>query len=202
MKKESTVEIRKERYFILQRLNSLFSMRSSTLTRNIILFIISMLMVIGFCGHGQFYQLGAIPLVLLGGGAVFIVLRGIAWASGSTTLGKHSAGTLLFPPDDVKLVQYGSKTITIRPLRKTRMRAGSVYDAKLKVTSEKSFAHLLVTDVYRKRLGELTEEDAEREGLTSLSELRKRWEASYGKWDDDDIIRVIEFRAMTAFGRA
>jgi hypothetical protein len=59
-----------------------------------------------------------------------------------------------------------------------------------------------VTDVYRKRLGELSEEDAEREGLTSLSELRKRWEASYGKWDDDDIVRVIEFRAMTAFGRS
>ena len=170
------------------------------MTRNAVLILISMVMVIGFWGHGAFYQLGEIPLVVIGGVAVFAVLKSISWANRSTAMGKRASGTLLFPPDDIKLVQYGSKSITVRPLRKTRMRAGTVYEAKLTVTTEKSFARLLVTDVYRKRLGELTEDEVSREGLRSLAEFRKKWEAAYSKWDPNEIVRVIEFRALSSIG--
>jgi hypothetical protein len=96
----------------------------------------------------------------------------------------------------VKLVQYGSKTTAVRPLRRTRMRAGSIYEAKLSVVSDRSFARLLVTDVYRRRVGYITEEEAVRDGARSLDEFRKRWEASYGRWDPAQIARVIEFRVL------
>jgi hypothetical protein len=96
----------------------------------------------------------------------------------------------------VRLVQYGSKTVAVRPLRRTRRRAGSIYGAKLSVVSDRAFARLLVTDVYRRRLGQLTEEEAMRDGATSLDEFRRKWEAAYGRWDPGKIARIIEFRTL------
>ncbi len=168
----------------------------SPLLRNAVLLLVSMLLVIGFWGHAEFYKLGQIPLVLIGGLVTFVFLRIIVWAGDNTSLGRRSAGALLFRPEEVKLILYGSKTIALRPLRRTRMRAGSVYDARLRVASDRAFAQLLILDVYRRRLGELTEEDALAEGSGSLKELRRRWEESYHRWNPYEIVRVIEFRAL------
>jgi|GEM_PF-1200293 len=168
----------------------------SPLVRNAALFVVSMLLVVGFWGHANFYSLGFMPLVFVGGAVTFVTLKLIMWANGSLGWGRRSAGTLLFPPGDVKLVQYCAKTVTVRPLRRTRMRAGSVYDAKLSVVSDRAFARLLVTDVYRRRLGQLTDEEAARDGAGSLDEFRRRWAAAYGRWDPSEIVRVIEFRPL------
>jgi hypothetical protein len=168
----------------------------SPIVRNAALFGVSMLMVIGFWGHGNFYSLGFLPLVFLGGAATFITLKVIMWANGSMGWGRRSSGTLLFSPEDVKLVQYGAKTTLVRPLRRTRMTAGSIYEAKLSVVSDRPFARLLVTDVYRRRLGEITEAEATRDGARSLEEFQARWSTAYGRWDPAQIARVIEFRPM------
>lgn len=168
----------------------------SPIAKNMVMFLISMLLVIGFWGHANFYSLGLVPLMFVGGAVTFVVLKAIIWANGSTGMGRRARGTLLFSPDDVKLVLYGSKTILVRPLRKTRMRAGSIYEAKLNIVSGRSFARLQVIDVYRRRLGDLTEEEAIHDGDRSLPEFRQRWESAYGRWDPSEIARVIEFRAL------
>jgi uncharacterized protein YqfB (UPF0267 family) len=160
------------------------------------MFLISMLLVIGFWGHANFYSLGLVPLMFVGGAVTFVVLKAIIWANSSTGMGRRPKGTLLFSPDEVKLVLYGSKTILVRPLRKTRMRAGSIYEAKLSVVSGRSFARLQIIDVHRVRLGGLTEEEAIQDGARSLPEFRQRWESAYGRWDPSEIARVIEFRAL------
>jgi len=161
--------------------------------KNGALLLISMALVVGFWGHSAFYDLGLIPLIFIGGGVTFALLKAITWANDSHLVGGRSRGSLLFRPEDVRLVLYGSKTSTIRPLRKTRMRAGMVYDAKINIVSDRPFARLLVTDIYRKRLGQLTEEDAAADGARSLEEFRKGWEARAGGWDPSEIVRVIEF---------
>ncbi|MEM2869100.1 MAG: ASCH domain-containing protein [Thermoplasmata archaeon] len=168
----------------------------SSAVRNAVLLLVSMLLVIGFWGHAEFYKLGQLPLVLIGGLVTFAFLKVIFWAGGNTSIGRRSAGALVFRPEEVRLIQYGSKTLTIRPLRRTRMRAGSVYDAKLRVASGSSFAQLLITDVYRKRLADLTEEDAIADGSGSLEEFRRKWEAAYHRWNPFEIVRVIEFRPL------
>ncbi len=168
----------------------------SPVVRNAALFVVSMMLVVGFWGHGAFYSLGFLPLVLVGGATTFVMLKLIMWASESRGWGRRPAGTLLFAPGDVKLVQYGSKTLAVRPLRRTRMTAGSVYEAKLDVVSGRAFARLLVTDVYRRRLGELTADEAARDGARSLADFRSKWEAAYGHWDPVALCRVIEFRAL------
>jgi len=167
--------------------------------KNGVLFLISMMLVVGFWGHSAFYDVGLVPLMFIGGGVTFAFLKIITWANGKGIWGARSAGALIFRPDEVRLVQYGSKTLLVRPLRKTRMRAGMVYEAKLSVVSDRSFARLLVTDVYRMRLEELTEEEAARDGASSLREWMQRWEAASGGWDPTEIVRVIEFRTLRSF---
>lgn len=172
----------------------------SPAVRNLVLFLASMLLVIGFWGHGNFYSIGFVPLVFLGGAVTFFMLKLIIWANASTGFGKRSTGTLVFRPEEVRLVQFGAKTILVRPLRKTRMRAGSIYDAKLSVVAERAFARLLVTDIYRRRLGQLTEEEAIRDGAASLEDFRSRWKATFGTWNPSELIRVIEFRTLRPLG--
>jgi len=171
----------------------------SSWVRNGVLLLVSMLLVVGFWGHSAFYDLGLVPLIFIGGGVTFAFLKLITWANDSGMVGGRPCGSLLFRPDEVRLVQYGSKSISIRPLRKTRMRAGTVYDAKLSIVADRPFARLLVTDIYRRRLGELTDEEAVRDGAGSLEEFRKRWEASTGGWDASEIVRVIEFWPLRSF---
>jgi hypothetical protein len=171
----------------------------SSWVKNGVLLLLSMVLVVGFWGHSAFYDIGLVPLIFIGGGVTFAFLKLITWANDTGMMGVRSRGALLFRPDEVRLVQYGSKSISIRPLRKTRMRAGTVYDAKLSVVSDRPFARLLVVDVYRRRLGELTEEEAGRDGAGSLSEWRQRWEAAAGGWDPSEIVRVIEFRTLRSF---
>jgi hypothetical protein len=62
--------------------------------------------------------------------------------------------------------------------------------------AERTFARLLITDVYRRRLGALTGDEAARDGSRSMEEFRQRWEASYGPWEPEAVVRVIEFRAL------
>jgi hypothetical protein len=171
----------------------------SSWVKNGVLLLVSMVLVVGFWGHSAFYDLGLVPLILIGGGVTFVFLKLITWANDSGMVGARSRGSLLFRPDEVRLVQYGSKSVSIRPLRKTRMRAGTIYDAKLSVVADRPFARLLVTDIYRRRLGELTDEEALRDGAGSLEEFRKRWEASTGGWDPKEIVRVIEFWPLGSF---
>jgi len=171
----------------------------SPLLKNGVLFLISMVLVVGFWGHSAFYDLGLVPLMFIGGGITFVVLKVITWANDTGAMGMRSRGTLVFPPDEVRLVQYGSKVILIRPLRKTRMRAGSVYEAKLSVVSDRSFARLLITDVYRRRLGDISEEEAVRDGAASLQEFRGAWEAAHSGWNPSEIVRVIEFQVLRSF---
>jgi hypothetical protein len=167
--------------------------------KNGVLLLLSMVLVMGFWGHSAFYDLGLVPLIFIGGGVTFVFLKLITWANDAGMMGARSRGSLLFRPDEVRLVQYGSKSISVRPLRKTRMRAGMVYDAKLSVVSDRPFARLLVTDIFRCRLGDITEEQAVRDGAGSLGEFRRRWEASAGGWDPSETVRVIEFRSLRSF---
>jgi hypothetical protein len=66
------------------------------------------------------------------------------------------------------------------------------------VVTDRTFARLLVVDIYRRRLGELTQEEAVADGARSLEQFRKGWEEKNGAWDPSEIVRVIEFRPVKA----
>lgn len=86
---------------------------------------------------------------------------------------------------------------------KTQTSRKGIPDPKVKVGAiihasiwEPHFADLRVTSIERKRLKELDEEDAEREGGYTLEEFRKVWKEIHGEWNEDEFVYVIHFEKV------
>ena len=81
-----------------------------------------------------------------------------------------------------------------RRLKKPRLRIGGIYSLRVghKLLSDK----IKVLRIYPQRLGEMSEEDARREGFESLEEFKRAWITLYRRWDDGQQIWVVEFRYM------
>jgi hypothetical protein len=164
------------------------------LISNILLIGISMILVIGFFYHGTFYQFGLIPLVIIGGVVVFIVIKIVSWANSSLSIKrKGRVGTLLFKADRIPSILYGEIKSTIRPLKKGRLRVDMLCSVKATL-SGKPAGVVLITDIRRKRLHDLTDKDTKGEGVTS-SMFKQEFKKKYGG-TEDQIVRVINFMAV------
>ena len=53
-----------------------------------------------------------------------------------------------------------------------------------------------VNRLYEQRLGDMTDEDASKEGAASLEEFRREWALLYGAWDDQATVWVVEFDCL------
>jgi hypothetical protein len=164
------------------------------LISNILLVGISMIMVVGFFYHGTFYQIGLIPLVLIGGVGVFVVLKIISWANSSLGIKrKGRVGTLLFKADRIPSITYGEVTTTIRPLKKGRLKVDMLCSIKATL-SGKAALTVLIKDIRRKRLSELSDLDLRKEGM-SAEKFKEEFLKVYGG-APDQIVRVIHFIAI------
>lgn len=161
---------------------------------NILLIGISMIMVVGFFYHGTFYQIGLIPLVIIGGVIVFVVLKVITWANSQLGVRrKGHVGNLLFKADRIPSVLYGEVTTTVRPLKKGRLRVDMLCNIKATLSGRPAGV-VLITDIRRKRLDELGDRDMREEGMPA-DRFRKEFVKRFGG-PVDQIVRVIHFRGI------
>jgi len=86
---------------------------------------------------------------------------------------------------------------------KTQTTRKGIPDAKVKDDAlvhasvwEPHFADLRITSIERKRLGEFTEEDAEREGGYTLEEFKEVWKSIHGDWNENESVYVIHFEKV------
>jgi hypothetical protein len=86
-------------------------------------------------------------------------------------------------------VVSGEKQQTTRRRVDPRIEAGNIVRADVI-----QFADLEITDVIRKRLGEMTEDDARQEGDYTLEEFKELWQRSYGGWNPDELVTIIRFQ--------
>ncbi len=87
-------------------------------------------------------------------------------------------------------VKKGEKTITIR--KYTRIKPGEIVQIN---AGGKIVGEVEVLNVYRKRLDEISEEEAKKEGIP-LKELKKFLRKTYGK---RAVLTIIEFRLRKIF---
>ena len=161
---------------------------------NILLIGISMIMVVGFFYHGTFYQVGLIPLVIIGGCVVFVVLKIISWANSSLSVKrKGRVGTLLFRADKIPSIIYGEVTTTIRPLKKGRLKVDMLCSIKANLSGRAALT-VLIKDIKRKRLSELSDRDLREEGMKA-DRFREEFLKVYGG-APDQIVRMIQFVAI------
>lgn len=97
--------------------------------------------------------------------------------------------TLTFNHRNYKAIVAGEKTQTTRRRLDPALRPGTMVRGAVSY-----FADLEITEVIRKRLAELTQEDARREGGYTLEQFRDMWERQIGPWDPDEVVYLVQFQ--------
>jgi hypothetical protein len=168
--------------------------------RSAILFGISVTLVLGFWFHAEFYQLGLLPLVLVGGAVVSGVLTLIrVTLSPAPLLRGRVAGSMEFERGEVPSVLDGSKTAVIRPLvDDERFTWGAVYAARRGEGGD-PFARLRIEDARRHLIDDLREEDVRDAGYGGLSEFLDDWKAQ--RRDAGPDCKVLLVRYVVTGGR-
>ena len=104
---------------------------------------------------------------------------------------KAKALTLLWKKEYIEKILSGEKTATRRRTR-PMVRVGGSY-----LIRDGFFTHLderiTVDRLYEQRLGDMTEEDARREGAASHDAFVREWTRLYGHFDPGDSVWVVEF---------
>jgi len=107
-------------------------------------------------------------------------------------------GVILFRPDEVDPILKEEKKQTIRPSKGEHVGKKTYCEAKTSISSRRAFGLLKIEKVVMKKLRELTDSDARKDGYLSLKEWKKRWVRTYGKWNPDQNVRLISFRVAQA----
>jgi hypothetical protein len=98
---------------------------------------------------------------------------------------------MMFQRDLLDLVISGRKTQT-RRLHKHALKKGRIYTVKrswIETTGE----YIRITKVYPQKLGDVSEEEAVKEGFSGLDEFRDAWIRINGSWDPEMEVTVYEF---------
>jgi len=169
----------------------------NALVRNMLLFIIALVLVYGFWNHTQFYQIGFLPLLIIGSFTTYIIIRLTVWINATDFFSRVLDGSIKFSKEDVDPVKYEEKVVIIRPWKVRKIRIGKHYLAKLNPKSKKYFAKLYVKDNYRKSLGDVDEIEAKKFGAQSLEEFKQLWNKKYKTWDPNKMVRVVEFKVIS-----
>ena len=95
---------------------------------------------------------------------------------------------LPFSREHAVAIVKGTKTQTARKSKDPRLQIGAIVRAQVT-----HYSDLEITGVSRKKIGDFTDEDAEREGGYTLEEFKRVWENLHGKWDPEEYVYVIQF---------
>lgn len=105
---------------------------------------------------------------------------------------------MLFKPEHIEMIRRGEKTATRRDWKRLMVKIGGVYSAKTRLFQPNSECDVFVRVVklYRQPLGEMTEEDALKEGGYTIEEFIRVWKDINGWWDPYHVVWVVEFEKV------
>jgi ParB/RepB/Spo0J family partition protein len=104
---------------------------------------------------------------------------------------RETPALLPFSRAHADLILRGRKTQTSRKSRDPKIRPGAVVQGAIT-----HFADLKITDVQRKKLGDFSQDDARREGASTLEQFKDVWRNLHGEWDPDETVYVIRFELV------
>ena len=101
---------------------------------------------------------------------------------------------LMFKKHHLKMVIAGTKTMT-RRVHKRPLKAGRVYQLR------RDWYHSIpvwinMLKVYKERLGDISEEDARKEGGYTIEEFKEVWRDITEAWTPDMEVTVYEFEVV------
>jgi hypothetical protein len=97
----------------------------------------------------------------------------------------------LFKRHLIHLILSGAKTQT-RRIHQRQWKVGNTY--KIKDTYYcKGLGTIKITRSFKQRLGDISEQDAQKEGFKTCNEFIDAWNTIKGSWNPDTIVTVYEF---------
>jgi len=105
---------------------------------------------------------------------------------------------MFFKDEHILPIISGNKTQTRRKINRTGKcpyKPGHAYQCRDNYSSG-AFAHILIKSVRQERLGEITDEDAIREGYADRIDYLAAFERIYKRIDLDEIVWVIDFEKV------
>lgn len=103
---------------------------------------------------------------------------------------------MLFKPQHIRMIADGTKTETRRDWKKPMAKLGGEYKVKKSMMSKEYYATIKCTALFKQRLGDMRNKDADREGGYTLAEFKQIWIEINGSWDDNQIVTVVEFEMV------
>ena len=102
---------------------------------------------------------------------------------------------ILFKKHFIFPILTGLKTQTRRTWKRPQAKAGAIHKAKTDY-SPCYFAELHILKVSQERLGDITEQDAQKEGGYNLESYKAEFKRVYGFWDADLEVYVVDFETV------
>ena len=100
----------------------------------------------------------------------------------------------IFREDPIRMNLDDVKTQTLR-LHKRPLKVGRVYRIN-RNWFEFTDIHIRITKRHRQRLGDVTPEEALKEGGYTFEEYKEVWRRINGSWDPSIVVWVYEFRLL------
>ena len=98
---------------------------------------------------------------------------------------------MMFKKDLLEMVLSGRKTQT-RRRHKNPLKEKQKYVVKKNWYNNTEY-YIRITRVYPQKLGDVSEEEAHKEGFSGLDKFRDAWIRINGSWDPDMVVTVYEF---------
>ena len=106
---------------------------------------------------------------------------------------------MIFTKEHIGMISSGRKTVTRRIWKRPHVKVGGIYG----IRSDRfkpvppSAPRILVTDVSTEKLRDITIEEVQSEGYTSISEFMEVWEKLHdGVWNPNQKVYRIEFELV------
>lgn len=100
----------------------------------------------------------------------------------------------IFKRKYIPLILDGRKVQT-RRVHKQEWQVGKTYAVR-DTWFSKAQAYILITRKFRQRLGDISPEDVEKEGFSTLAEFKEEWTKINGSWEPERAVIAYEFKLL------
>lgn len=103
---------------------------------------------------------------------------------------------MLFKEIHQQMILKGTKTATRRVWKKPMVKVGGIYKCKLRMLSKNYFAKIKVTKLYKQKLMDMRDGDANKEGYPTVIKFKDIWVDINKEWLPYLEVDVVEFKVV------
>lgn len=106
---------------------------------------------------------------------------------------------MLFKPHHINMIKSGIKTETRRNWKRKMVKVNGIYSVQIKMFQPKNECELIkVKYIFMQKLGDITQDQALKEGYNSIEQFKSIFEKINGSWDNELQVFVIGFKHLNS----